>query len=125
MYITLFEHHNYDSIQELLGDLSRSYYSNHIEVKAGNSFTTWFGEDKILSVAFSRLRPAQAYIDIQLDSIYSDTEGLLQLQRADPMRAYHDMEEIESLAALYESDQSSGKGSGLVMYGQCQDLTRI
>lgn len=95
--------------------------SSAFKLQAGNSLATRFSRDKILFIALSRLGPlGQARIDIQLERVKSKTEGLLQLLKADPVRAHKDYLNRHSLAAFNKIPLPSeeGSGQGQVMYGQ-------
>ena len=86
---------------------------------AGNSLATWLSENKMLFIALSSSRPfGKAFIDIQLDSIYSGTQGLSQLTKADPLSAHNDYSRIGLVAAFSGTELTSHEGSGEVMYGQ-------
>lgn len=105
-----------ESSQELSS--ARKHPSGDFKLQAGNLLATWFSEDKMLFIALSRLRPAEACIDIQLDSIHSGTEDLLQLTKAEPWRAHKYYPRTDFVPAFNESELPSDEGLGQVMYGQ-------
>lgn len=104
----------FGSTQELFANKSPLDDS---KLQAGNSLATWFCGNKILFIALSRLRPREACIDIQLDTIPSGTEGLLQLSKADPLRAHKDYPKIDFVPAFSQTELPSNKTSGRMMYG--------
>ena len=109
----------FGSTQELFSAKKRPF--NEIKLKAGNSLATWFSGDKILFIALSRLRPREACIDIQLDTIPNGTEGLLQLSKADPLRAHEDYPNKEHLIDSPQTWLPWKESSGREMYGVTYD----
>ena len=105
----------FDSTQELFN--ANEYPLRDLKLQAGNSLATWFSGDKILFITLSTTRPVESCIDIQLDCIDSGAEGLLQLIKADPLRAHEDYPRTD-LADFSEFEQFFVQGSGRVMYGQ-------
>ena len=104
----------FDNTQELFG--ANKDPSSHFKLPTGNSFTTWFSDDKILSIALSKLRPREACIDIQLDTIDSWNEGLLQPSRANFLRALKVFPEINLVPAFSQTELPSKESSGDIMY---------
>ena len=94
--------------------LANWFTGDKILLQAGNSLATWFSGDKILFIALSILRPREACIDIQLDTIPRGTEGLLQLSKADPLRGHTGYPKITAFA---QTELPSKKTSGQLMYG--------
>ena len=111
-----FDPSGFDSTQELFS--ADKHPLNDFKLQAGNSLATWFGGGKILFIALSRHLPAKHCIDLQLDSIRSGTEGLLQLTKADPLRSHKDYPKIELVPAFSQFKLPSVEGSGQMIYGQ-------
>ena len=111
-----FDPSRFDSTQELFSADKRPL--NNFKLQDGNSLATWFTGDKILFIGLSRLRPREACIDLQLDTIQSGTEGLLQLSKADPVRAHKDYPRIDLVPAFSQTKLPSGEISGKEMYGE-------
>ena len=82
------------------------------KLQAGNSLATWFKGDKILFIAISK-----RFIDIQLDTIHSGTEGLLQLSKVDPLRTHKDYPRIDLVPAFSQTWLPSKDHSGQAIYG--------
>ena len=91
---------------------------NGIKLQAGNSLATWCSRDQVLFIAFSRDRPREACIDIQLDEIHSVTARLLQLRKADPLRTHKVYPKVTLSPALSQTELPSQTSSGQVMYGE-------
>ena len=107
-----------DTTQELFS--ANKHPLSDFKLQEGSSLATWFGWNKMLFIALSRLKPGyplEQYIDIQLDSIAGGADSLLQLASADPLRAHRNYPRIDLLAAM-PLEGPSDMGSGKVIYGQ-------
>ena len=90
---------------------------NGFKLQYGQSFATCFSWNQILFIAVSRLQPREACIDIQLESIDSEADGLL---KADPFRTRKDYPRgnfIQAFSLIRWPSEEDSDSSGQVMYG--------
>ena len=110
-----FDPSRFSSTQELFTANKRPF--NVIKLQAGNSLATWFSGNKMLFIALSRLQLREACIDIQLDTIPNRTEGLLQLSKADPLRAHKHYPNKDLFIDFSQTGLPWTASSGKEMYG--------